>query len=269
MKYRHSRPKLPARPGLWVLAVLGLSFGTGYGAPDSDGQEVDSDVTNIQIGPGSSATSGKIVIDGKVVGGGDGDVVEGSGKKATERRALDDFHELTVEIGADITLRAGAGPAVVIHADDNVVPLIVTQKRGDKLTLLASRSFSARQPVAIELSVPHITSVSLEGSGSLDMSGVAEDELVLNIEGSADVTARGRVDNLSAEINGTGDLHLGSLAAKSARVAIEGSGDAEVSVADSLVAEINGSGNIVYSGSPRKVKKEINGVGRIIPKGQE
>ena len=193
-------------------------------------------------------------------------MVEGSGKTATERRALDDFHELVVEIGADITLQAGAGPAAVIRADDNILPLITTEISGGKLTILASRPFSVRRSVAIEIAVPHITSISLGGSGSLEMNGIAEKQLVVNIEGSADVTARGRVDSLTAEINGTGDLKLGALAARDARIAIEGTGNAEVSVSDSLSAEINGSGDITYSGSPKKVSKEINGVGRIVAK---
>ncbi len=257
MQYRKSLSKA------LLPALLGLSCGAGDCAADDDGPAGDGGVTNVQIGPGASASSGVIVIDGKVVGGGAGGVVEGSGRAATERRALDDFQELTVEIGADITLKAGSGAAAVIHADDNVIPLIVTETKGRKLTVLASRSFSVSRPVVIELAVPHISSVTVEGSGSLALEGIAERELALNIEGAADLTAQGRVEILNAEINGTGDLHLGALAARSARIAIEGTGDAEVSVSEALEAEINGTGDIRYSGSPRKVSKKINGVGQV------
>ena len=75
--------------------------------------------------------------------------------------------------------------------------------------------------------------------------------------------ARGRVDSLDADVQGSGDADLGDLAAGRVAVGVEGSGDAEVHPVDELRAVVEGSGSISYSGNPRVTLSRTDGSGDI------
>ena len=50
-------------------------------------------------------------------------------------------------------------------------------------------------------------------------------------------------------------------------VSIEGAGRATVNATESLKASIDGAGIITYSGDPKKVERNIDGIGRIAKAG--
>ena len=57
----------------------------------------------------------------------------------------------------------------------------------------------------------------------------------------------------------------GKLAAKRAKVTVNGSGDATVNVSEELDVRISGSGDVSYIGSP-KIKSQVSGSGSVRPK---
>ena len=83
--------------------------------------------------------------------------------------------------------------------------------------------------------------------------------------GSGSFTAEGRVDSLEFRIQGSGDANLENLRAREARILINGSGDASAHVIDTIIATVNGTGEIVYRGEPRNVTEDVNGTGRHQP----
>ena len=87
--------------------------------------------------------------------------------------------------------------------------------------------------------------------------------LSLNISGSGDILAIGKVQKLIANINGSGDLMLSKLNTNHATVTINGSGDAAIWASESLKGKINGSGDIEYYGDPQNVQSKVNGSGEI------
>ena len=201
-----------------------------------------------------------VIVDGKVVSG---DVVEGSGNLASEQRGLGDFDKLRLGINASVTVTAGETPKFEITADDNLLPLILTQRSGNTLEISAQESYSTRQAITIAIEVPVLTSVENNASGTIRIDGVTRDTLALAINGSGDISARGRVIQLQAAINGSGGLRAAALETATATVVINGSGDADVHARDTLTANINGSGDITYRGSPASVRTAINGSGSV------
>ncbi len=83
------------------------------------------------------------------------------------------------------------------------------------------------------------------------------------ISGSCTAELTGRAANEEIAIDGSGDVRAAKVAARKARVQVNGSGDIDVKVADELDAQVNGSGNVVYRGNPRRVPKRANGSGSI------
>ncbi|PLY04099.1 MAG: hypothetical protein C0622_03355 [Desulfuromonas sp.] len=193
-------------------------------------------------------------------------VVEGSGRTITEARNVGDFNALSLDIDAKVTVTPGETSRCWISAEENILPLIVTEVSGSTLRITSREAFIPNQPVAVILETPLLTSVALRGAGEIEMAEVTRDKLALAINGSGNIRAVGKVARLTAAINGSGNLNAADLGAGTGTITINGSGSADIHVTESLRATILGSGTITYGGSPPELQKLVNGSGKIIKK---
>ncbi len=221
----------------------------------TNGKTIRTRSSNITV------NNGTVIVDGKILSG---NVVEGSGKSGTENRDLGSFTELYLNISADITVTAGKKSKCQITADDNLLPLVLTECSGDALRITAKESYSSTQKIMIAVETPLITRAEINGSGKIDITEVTKDKLALVISGSGNIIAKGKVAQLGVTINGSGDVHAASLEAETATITVNGSGDADVYTTDALTAKIQGSGDITYIGTPSKVSAAVSGSGEII-----
>ena len=123
--------------------------------------------------------------------------------------------------------------------------------------------YSTNNPLIVYLTMPFLDKAKIIGSGDMTISDVTKDKVILTITGSGDITASGSVGILEAVVSGSGDLSLQNLQADHVNVTINGSGDAGVWANQSISAQVNGSGDIVYFGNPAKVDTQVNGSGDI------
>jgi len=94
----------------------------------------------------------------------------------------------------------------------------------------------------------------LAASGSFKGELLVEaDILSVSISGSGDITVRGKAKDQVLAISGSGKYYAFELDSKSAKVAISGSGTAEIKANDALQVRSSGSGRIRYKGNPSKV----------------
>jgi len=190
-------------------------------------------------------------------------VERGSGRMVTEQRDIGSFDRIESNIGADITVSIGATQSVSLIYDDNLIGYVTTKVRGKKLVIESSRSFSSSKDCQIKIVVPQLEEVSVGGSGKIEVVGLDADRFSVEIDGSADVVVSGEVGELVIEVNGSGNVDTRDLVAGEATVEINGSGDVNVMARDYLTATVNGSGDIVYTGNPGQVVKNVEGSGRI------
>lgn len=215
----------------------------------------------IQATGGSiTVTNETVIIDGKVV---PGNIVEGSGNAASEIRIPGEFDTLQLDISADINVTRGETTRCIVTADDNILPLILTESLDGVLRISAKSSFASSRKIEITLQVPLLASAAINGSGRITLTGMLQEVLTLAISGSGDISANGKVNELTATINGSGDVHAADLKAETVAVTVNGSGSATVYAAASLVAEVNGSGTVKYSGTPPSVHTAVRGSGGI------
>jgi hypothetical protein len=104
---------------------------------------------------------------------------------------------------------------------------------------------------------------SIRGSGDIKLPSVRADQMKIAIEGSGDVTAAGNADKVDIEISGSGDVRARKLVAREVDVRVIASGDADVHATEKLTASVMGSGDIRYTGSPKKVERNVKGSGSI------
>ncbi|MFH1024076.1 MAG: head GIN domain-containing protein [Planctomycetota bacterium] len=205
--------------------------------------------------------NGLVIVNGNVIGG---NLTKGSGRVTTETRPVGDFTAVEVNTSADVTLTAVGKPSLVLEGDDNILPLVTTDVNNGTLVLSAKGNYSTKNPIRVRLTTAAINALTINGSGDARLDSVTGEELNLVIQGSGDITAAGRVNRLAAVIGGSGNIRAKELVAGNCQVMVNGSGDAEVFATTGITAEVNGSGNIVYYGSPKiDVSVRSNGSGSI------
>ena len=190
----------------------------------------------------------------------------GSGVAKSETRQIGDFQSIHAE-GAgtlDVEVKSGqTGRSLEITADDNLLSLITTEVKDGVLEVTPAISMSPRSGLRLKVSVPALVGIHLEGANHLNLNIDSPADFDLHIEGAGRVKAAGKVGRLTMHSEGAGNIDAAELVASAVDVHIEGAGKAKVNATESLKAHIEGAGVITYSGEPKKVEKNIEGIGRI------
>ena len=213
----------------------------------------------------------------------------GSGRMATEQRAVSDFEAIATAGSMDIVVRQGTKEAVEVQADDNLLPLIETVvepgsagrtlqvrfKRGERIynhgrirvTVDVIKLTSVATAGAGDIFVDGLKTPSfkltISGSSDAKLNGLATEALEVRISGSGDVLAAGSAKTVKLSIAGSGDANLSGLQADDVHVRIAGSGDASVTANKSLDVSVAGSGDVRYGGSVTAIKTSMAGSGTL------
>jgi hypothetical protein len=191
---------------------------------------------------------------------------EGSGKTATAERTLPPFSAVSVSGSIQARITIGDTQSVKVTADDNIVRLVSTEVDRGRLSIKTEKSYTSRaQGPMVTIVMPGLTEVETSGATNVAISGLKADELSVHTSGSSNVEAGGAADRVSIRTTGSARIRFGALSARTVEVQTSGAADVELQVSESLTGTIAGSGNIVYSGSP-KVSVETSGSGRVSKK---
>jgi Putative auto-transporter adhesin, head GIN domain len=189
----------------------------------------------------------------------------GGGPRVTITRDVAPFDRLEVSDSLDVDVVSGGGGQVRVRAGRDVMDRVRTESRGGVLHLdIVDRGIvigpDPLGDVRIEVPIRSLSGVLIEGSGEVDLSGVDEDRLELQVRGAGDITASGTVGHLSASIQGAADAELDELAARTASVTVQGAADADLRVSEALDVTVQGAADVSYRGDPT-VRSEIEGAG--------
>ena len=100
-------------------------------------------------------------------------------------------------------------------------------------------------------------SLNINGSSDINAHSLSCEELKVLINGSGDVTLAGKADNAILIVNGSGDIDAEDLLCKKVRASVTGSGDIDCYAAETLDANVTGSGEISYRGDAKVAGKNI------------
>jgi hypothetical protein len=191
-------------------------------------------------------------------------VVVGSGKVASEVRAVAGISSVSCEGSGEIELVQDGTESLKITAEDNILPYLTSAVDGGKLTLSLRKDVSIQttKPILYKITVKGVKELELLGSGSLKATGLDTKRLKSGISGSGDMTVAGKAQREEVTISGSGSYTAPELKCTNAAVIISGSGNVVVAVSDALDANVSGSGSVEYIGSP-KVTQSVAGSGSI------
>ena len=212
-------------------------------------------------------------------------VVVGSSNIISLEKQLSAYDRIEVLGSYDVIFTDGEVGKIKIKAPDNILPLIQTEVSDGLLRIDTGKSrYRVKEPIIIYVPVDsRLKQVVIKGSAdiytekSLETKALEVDvygsgdvrlqvdvsSLALKIDGSGDIRVGGKTDNLSININGSGDVEVPNLKAEKAIININGSGDVSAYVTENVDISIAGSGDVTIKGNPKKVKRIINGSGRV------
>jgi putative autotransporter adhesin-like protein len=180
------------------------------------------------------------------------------GARTTQTRDVADFTRIENRDSIDVRVRVGEAQRVQVRAGEQVIDDVGTEVRDGTLQL--TLDVDSRDDVVVEVSVPELTAIEGSGSGDIEADGIEADAFDVSSDGSADIVLEGAVGRLALELEGSGDADLGDLAAREARVVVDGSGDADVRADERLEVSVDGSGDVRYHGDPA-LSSHVDGSG--------
>ncbi|MFD2541027.1 head GIN domain-containing protein [Lacinutrix gracilariae] len=213
--------------------------------------------------------------------------VKGNGNITTMTRTTSDYDAIACAGSMDFILVEGQEGKITLEGESNLLEHIVTKVKNNTLIVKVEKGVNISESYnkTIKITIPYkdIQKVSLTGSGDLwNTNTISENHLevdltgsgdvILDIDtnnvsgsvtGSGDVTLKGKTTNLEASVTGSGDFNGNHLQAENTEVTVTGSGDAEVVSTETLKARVSGSGDIEYSGNPKKEDTKVAGSGSI------
>ena len=214
-----------------------------------------------------------------------GQVVVGNSNIISQEKQLSAYDRIEVLGSYDVIFTDGEVDRIRIKAPDNILPLIQTEVSDGLLKIGTGKNrYKVKKPIIIYVPMDsRLKQVVIKGSADIyteknletkalevDVYGsgdvrlqVDASSLALKIDGSGDIRVGGKTDNLSININGSGDVEVPNLKAEKAVININGSGDVSAYVTENLDISIAGSGDVTIKGNPKKVKRIINGSGRV------
>jgi len=182
--------------------------------------------------------------------------------------------------GTDTFVLAVPADVRFVQSDTPSVRVTGPASHLDRLTLVDGRlsmrdgpdvAFGHHGDVHVEIAAPNVSRFVVEGSGELELSGIDQDALTVEITGSGDVTAYGRARQLAVTVEGSGDADLDELRVEDATVRVSGSGDASVNATGAATAAVEGSGDVAFSGRPASLTQTVDGSGdvTVYPRGDD
>lgn len=219
--------------------------------------------------------------------------VEGSGNIISEDRPVSGFDRISLSGFGDVTVEQGTSESLTVHTDDNIMPYIETEVKGNTLVLGFTnagerRSFDPTDGIKFDLVVKDLSridisgagkvnidrletsrlQIDLSGAGSLEIDSLLADELVTRISGAGSIIIAGQVKGQEVTHSGVGTYYAADLESETAIFDISGAGSATIWVSETLDVEISGLGNIIYYGNPRVIQN-VSGLGKLINQGEK
>ena len=191
--------------------------------------------------------------------------VSGSGNITTELRTVPSFSNVSLSGSGQVILEQTGTESLTVTTDDNLLPYIRTEVKGNTLELGFKDLMTNLRPthdIVFKLTVKTLEGLDISGSGRVDAKGLNPGPLTIGISGSGEVSAEGTVDDLGLTISGSGNYRGEHMRSKRATIGISGSGGALVAASEQLKADVSGSGSIEYVGDPQ-VSQHTSGSGSV------
>lgn len=204
----------------------------------------------------------------------------------------------------DLTLRYGATPSLKVSGESRLLGNVDVTAEGAVLHVgIRGMVLRHRRPLEVELVLPSLDGVTVDGSGESSVNGFSGDRIDVRMEGPGSLRFNGRFRHVNAALSGSGELDLNAgagverfeaalsgsghmtvvgstgeleatasgsgeldarhLRADSVKVGQTGSGSSTVQARRTVAASISGSGDVEVIGNPAERSVSRTGTGSV------
>jgi len=174
--------------------------------------------------------------------------VQGQGPVTSETREVGAFSRIEASAGIRVVVRIGPSEAVEVTAQENLLPVIATDLRGDTLSIESSEDFTTLEPVTVTVVVPALDGITLSGGSKAVIDGLDAESLELRIRGGAQVTAAGSVGSVALHADGGATASLEDLSVRVATVSMDGGATATLTASDDVTGTAAGGSRLTVLG---------------------
>lgn len=192
--------------------------------------------------------------------------IYGSGNVEKQERTITGFNQISCYGVVDIFLSQGNEEIVIVEADDNLLPYILTENKGGKLEIKIKESITIQKSkkMNIYITIKDLSEVSMYGVGKL----ACQTELNLpNFKlmnyGVGNVTLKGNTKEFYLSNNGVGNVNAQNFEAENVDLSNSGVGNVKVTATEEIKITNNGVGSVDYYGGAKIVDINSTGVGGI------
>ena len=177
--------------------------------------------------------------------------VIGSGVVATESRAVAPFRDLIVTGPFQVWLYPGAAGTIEITAEDNVLPLVRAEVRGDRLHLfLADGSLTTMHGIRVRIASTDLREIEGSGAAQIELDGLAVEWLETRLSGASSLVASGRADRHELHLSDASRCRAPHLQSRRVDADFSGASIGLVAVSESLSVRASGASTLEYVGDP-------------------
>lgn len=206
---------------------------------------------------------------------------ESSSTPVTEQRKVASFETIELQGSPTIYYQQGKNISVKVVGNAEEVKNLVTEVKDGKLMVyfksakVLRLSLNSREAKKLKIFVtsPDLTDVLLMGSGDFKALGkIDTDKMTVSVKGSGDIEIPDLIcDHLIAEVLGSGDLKIQKARTQTAKISLMGSGDVKMGLkkVKKTDATLIGSGDIdLQLQDCHAVQCHVRGSGDITLRGQ-
>ncbi|MCH2082330.1 MAG: DUF2807 domain-containing protein [Saprospiraceae bacterium] len=201
-----------------------------------------------------------------LVAGQSNGAVYGNGTIVTKDHAVKMFTSLTVETVAQVDVELQTMPYVTIVADENLLQYLKVEANGNQLRISPTTWIEPSRKIRIKVGTAFLKYLEPHGYGEYIVQKINTTPFEVNNTVSS-VYLYGETDDLILT-TGKGKIDASEVKAQNVIVKIEGRAKVTVDPQQSLQAEINGRGKVIYLNEPELVSKTIEGDGQVVKKGE-
>jgi hypothetical protein len=179
--------------------------------------------------------------------------------RITKMLSYDGTQPLTLEAPVSLKFIRGTANSVKVEGRREMVDAV----RWDNGRLYLAGSHMTEHTLKITVTAPQVPAVFLKGSGDIELNGLSQPTLAVNLSGAGSVDGNGKVDTLTVTGSGAGNVDFSDLAVKDATVKVSGAGNVEIAATGNVDATISGIGNVSLHKKPAHLATSVSGIGSI------
>lgn len=210
------------------------------------------------------------------------DCIEGTGRTIDDKIYVPNITSIIVDVPMNLILTPSENESVTVKTNEDILKNLIFNYDGGEL-VIKGREDLCPTDLTVFISLKTIKSIKLNKIVNLTTSGsiktedfeievngpsevniaVEADEIYIDVDGSGNVIIMGSADELSITVDGKGTVDAGKLVANEVDVELDGDGTIIVNPAESLNADLNGGGKILYKNKPKNLDIQKDGNGTI------